>query len=184
MPKKLTQAEFLAKAVAAHGKRYDYSGMVYVSLNNKIWINCPQHGPFEQSPAKHCTGQGCTKCGHISMKALITKSTNAFIDAARYVHGELYDYSQVDYKGNKQKVKILCHKHGIFQQKPNMHVSRANGCPSCSQAKPLSNGDFLARAHAAHGDKYDYSLVEYRGNKTKVKIICPKHGIVEIKAAS
>jgi hypothetical protein len=28
-------------------------------------------------------------------------------------------------------------------------------------------------------NNYDYSLVEYKNNKTKVKIICEKHGVFE-----
>lgn len=35
---------------------------------------------------------------------------------------------------------------------------------------------FIAEAKAVHGDKYDYSKVEYVNNNTKVCIICPTHG--------
>lgn len=43
----------------------------------------------------------------------------------------------------------------------------------------LSTEEFIARSKEFHGDKYDYSLVEYTKNNVKVKIICPEHGVFE-----
>lgn len=40
----------------------------------------------------------------------------------------------------------------------------------------LTTGQFIAKANAVHKDIYDYSLVDYQTNATKVKIICPIHG--------
>ena len=45
--------------------------------------------------------------------------------------------------------------------------------------KKLTKEEFIERSRAIHGDKYDYSLVEYRGKDIKVKIICPIHGVFE-----
>lgn len=36
---------------------------------------------------------------------------------------------------------------------------------------------FIKSAISVHGNKYDYTLVEYCGSKSKIKIICKKHGI-------
>ena len=41
----------------------------------------------------------------------------------------------------------------------------------------LTTEEFIAKAKAVHGDKYDYSQVEYVNNHTKVSIICPIHGV-------
>ena len=41
---------------------------------------------------------------------------------------------------------------------------------------PLKNDDFIKKAREVHGDKYDYSKVEYVNNHINVCIICPKHG--------
>jgi hypothetical protein len=38
---------------------------------------------------------------------------------------------------------------------------------------------FLKEAKEVHGNKYDYSLVDYVNNSSKVKIICPIHGVFE-----
>ena len=42
--------------------------------------------------------------------------------------------------------------------------------------KKLTNETFIIKSKEIHGDKYDYSLVDYQHNKIKVKIICPIHG--------
>jgi hypothetical protein len=46
------------------------------------------------------------------------------------VHGDKYDYSQVDYEGANIEVKIICKLHGIFQQQPSVHISGC-GCNVC-----------------------------------------------------
>lgn len=39
--------------------------------------------------------------------------------------------------------------------------------------------NFILNANIKHNNKYDYSLAEYKNNKTKIKIICPHHNIFE-----
>jgi len=105
-------------------------------------------------------------------------TTEQFIEKAKTIHGDTYDYSLVEYKNNYTKVKIICPIHDIFEQRPNSHLN-GNGCPECSGTKKLNTEEFIEKAKAIHGDKYDYSLVEYKNNSTKVKIICPEHGVFE-----
>ena len=107
-------------------------------------------------------------------------TTEEFIQKAKAVHGDKYDYSKVEYVNNKTKVCITCPEHGEFWQRPNDHISHV-GCPLCSlerntKLRVMSNAEFIQKANAIHGDKYDYSKVEYVNNKTKVCIICPIHG--------
>lgn len=98
-------------------------------------------------------------------------------------YGDKYDYSKVEYKGNKVKVCIICPIHGEFWVAPTNHVSKHNkcGCPKCSKKGSGERGkltleEFIERAKKVHGDKYDYSKVNYVNNGTKVCIICPIHG--------
>ena len=106
-------------------------------------------------------------------------NTIKFIEISNKVHGDKYDYSLVKYFNNKTKVKIICPKHGTFEQRPDAHVN-GFGCSKCTYDNKKSNNDvFLKRANEIHDNKYDYSLVEYINAKTKIKIICPKHGIFE-----
>ena len=102
-------------------------------------------------------------------------TTEEFIEKARKIHGDKYDYSKVDYKNNKTKITIICSKHGEFQQTPSDHLFGA-GCPKCPKNRGLSAEEFLKKAREVHGDKYDYSKVEYNCKSTVVCIICPKHG--------
>lgn len=98
-----------------------------------------------------------------------------FIKKARKVHGDEYDYSQVDYINSKTKVRIICKTHGNFWQVPSDHTSHKNKCPSCSSTQK-TNKDFIRDAVKRHGSKYDYAKTEYTDSKTKVIVTCPKHG--------
>ena len=111
------------------------------------------------------------------------KTTAEFVQQAKEIHGDKYDYSLVDYKNNKTKVKIICPIHGIFEQRPD-HFFQGCACPECSNLKLRNERlssleNFINNAIKIHGSKYDYSLVKYNGMRTKVKIICPIHGIFE-----
>lgn len=101
---------------------------------------------------------------------------NKFIKSSIDIHGDKYDYSLVDYKNNKTKVKIICHKHGIFEQRPIGHINSKNGCPDCYGNLKSNVFEFIDKSINIHGDKYDYSLVKYINDKEKVTIICHKHG--------
>ena len=103
-----------------------------------------------------------------------------FIKKARSVHGDKYNYDKVDYKNNRTKVCIICHKHGEFWQRPADHT-QGQGCPKCANEATgeryrLSREDFIKKANEVHEGKYVYYKVEYIDAKTKVCIICKKHG--------
>ena len=61
---KLTTEEFIAKAKAVHGDKYDYSKVEYVKSKEKVTIICLEHGEFLQTPQKHLFGQGCPICAN------------------------------------------------------------------------------------------------------------------------
>ena len=103
-------------------------------------------------------------------------TTKEFIEKARKIHGDKYDYSKVNYTKNNVKVCIICPEHGEFWQRPDKHLA-GHGCPNCCKTGIKSNtDDFIKKSREIHGDKYDYSKVEYINNRTKVCIICPEHG--------
>lgn len=97
-----------------------------------------------------------------------------WIEKARLVHGDKYDYSKVDYIKSSEKVTIICDKHGEFQQVAGSHLV-GRGCAICSGAK-FDIADFIKKANIIHNDKYDYSKVEYISTNDKICIICPEHG--------
>jgi hypothetical protein len=114
------------------------------------------------------------------------KTTNEqFIEKAKLIHGEKYDYSKVSYISNKIKVEIVCKIHGPFFQKPNNHLSLKQNCPSCARISTneyIKNNiqsnteNFIEKSKLIHGNTYDYSLVNYTTNRKKVEIVCKLHG--------
>ena len=102
-----------------------------------------------------------------------------FIEQAKAIHGDKYDYSKVEYVNKKTKVTLICPKHGEFMQTPDKHL-QGQGCPKCSKEKSkkpsLTKEEFIIRSKQIHGDKYDYSKAEVINSTIKVCIICPKHG--------
>jgi hypothetical protein len=180
MSKKKTKEEFIKEATEKHEGKYDYDKVYYVNCDTKVCIICPEHGEFWQTPHKHLSGRGCHKCGHNATGNSKRSSKEDFIKKAHKVHGDKYDYSKVDYVNSKTKVCIICPEHGEFLQTPYNHT-RGQGCPKCKgdkirESKTLTKKEFIKKAREVHGDKYDYSKVNYVNSQTKVCIICPEHG--------
>lgn len=170
--KRLTTEEFITKAKLVHGNTYDYSLVNYVNSHNNIKLICSVHGEFEQKPNNHLNGGGCKKCYHANKNI----GNDNFISKAKLVHGDIYDYSLTEYLESKEQIKIICSKHGIFEQRASNHLS-GKGCLKCYNENKLSNSlEFIEKAKEKHGDKYDYTNLKYVNDKTKIKIICPNHG--------
>ena len=170
MSRKLTTEEFIKRAREVHGDKYDYFKVKYVNSQTKIEIICPEHGKFYQTPNNHLKGKGCPKCN-----GGIFLGCDDFVQKAKKVHRDRYDYSRVEYINSKTKVCIICPEHGEFWQTPDKHL-QGDGCPECAGNKLLTCENFVKKAILIHSDKYDYSFVDYVNYKTKVKIVCPEHG--------
>ncbi len=111
------------------------------------------------------------------------KSTEEFIIDAYCKHGDKYNYKLVEYTISSSKVDIICPVHGVFKQVSNKHL-RGQGCNKCAidrvaLSKRRTSEEFIQEAYCEHGDDYNYKLVDYKNNITKVTIICPVHGIFE-----
>jgi hypothetical protein len=111
-------------------------------------------------------------------------NNDKFINKAKSIHGDKYDYSKVNYINSRNKIIIICLEHGEFEQSPDKHIYSKNGCPKCSGRYKLTNDEFINKAKSIHGDKYDYSKVNYVNIKNKIIIICPKHGEFKQQADS
>ena len=177
---KMRTSDFIKRAKSIHGNKYDYSKAEYKGVFDKVCIICPDHGDFWQSAHSHLNGNGCPQCSKIRAASLRRKTNQDFIEQARKVHGDKYDYSKVVYKSAKDKIVINCPIHGDFMQVPYNHLNGA-GCPVCQKEHAASllrksTDWFVQKAHEVHGDKYDYSKVKYVDANTKVCIICKKHG--------
>ena len=175
MRKKRTQQNFIHDSKEVHGNKYDYSEVKYVNQLTKVKLICKEHGEFLQYPKYHLKGNGCVHCGNKRNSLRSRKSTQDFIESSRIVHGEKYDYSKVIYTTSPSKVTIICPEHGEFEQIALSHMS-GHGCSRCSSSHPRNNKSFILDAKKVHGDRYDYSKVEYKNTKTKIIIICKEHG--------
>jgi len=134
--------KFSGKAKIKHNNKYDYSLVEYINSQTKIKIICPEHGIFEQTPAKHLFGQGCSKCSNN-----FKKSTLDFIEKAKEIHADKYDYSLVDYMGARNKVKIICTEHGVFEQRAYNHL-KGHKCNKCATIK--DDVQFLSKKPKKH----------------------------------
>lgn len=169
MPKILNINKIKEIAIKTHGDKYDYCKSSY-SAGTLYNIFCSKHGFFNQSSYYHLKGCGCPKCYNRN------KTNDDIINEFKEIHKNKFDYSLVIYKGWGDKVKIICKKHGVFEQSPNNHL-KGKGCPVCSNNKKHTNITFTNKAIKIHKNKYNYSKVEYISGKKKIKIICQKHGV-------
>ena len=128
--KKLTTEEFIKRAKKVHGDKYDYSKVEYKNNKTPVTIICPEHGEFKQAPSNHLNGNGCKKCATETSK--LTKEL--FVERAKLVHGDKYDYSKVKYSGSQSKICVICPEHGKFQQRATDHLM-GHGCPICNERK-------------------------------------------------
>ena len=175
-----TTEQFIKEANTIHSNKYNYSKVIYTNAHTKVCIICPEHGEFWQTPDNHLHGKGCPKCKFDALTNKNRKSKKQFIIDAKLIHDNKYDYSKVKYVNTNTKVCIICPEHGEFWQTPANHLKN-HGCPQCAfeKNKDVNRGNlgsFIKNAKKVHGNKYDYSKVEYINNRTKICIICHKHG--------
>ena len=176
--KKITMGEFIKRSVEIHKGKYDYSKINYINSTTKVVIICKICGrEFLQTPQGHLNGNNCIVCANKKSGATRTSSTKEFVERATMVHENKYDYSKVNYVKNDEKVIIICLKCGFeFLQTPNHHLQK-RGCPQCrvrtiSLKNSSTTKEFISKASKIHGNKYDYSKVNYVKNRTRVIIIC------------
>jgi len=174
--KKLTTDEFILKAKKIHGDRYDYSKTDYKNNDTRVIIICKEHREFLQIPHNHLNKKTiCPKCS----REKNTSNTKDFIFKSKRIHKRRYNYSLVKYVNSKEPIKIICKKHGTFSQTPNGHL-RGNGCQKCRSEKihtwcSSNTKEFIKKSKKIHGNKYDYSKVNYHRSRNKINIMCNIH---------
>ena len=187
---------FINKSQIIHGDKYDYSKVKYINANKKVCIICPKHGEFWQTSNMHFNGQGCPKCTKedITCKQSI-ENAKLFWDKITRNNNSNLNFDKTQYVNSRTKICVTCKKHGDFFVLPMIFTKRQY-CPKCKQEqieqeknkkalnlellqqrkKQEKIKKFIEKSQSVHGDKYDYSKVEYINKQTKVCIICPEHG--------
>lgn len=271
MGKKVTTEEWVAKAKARWGDRFDYSRAVWVNKKTRLTIGCPVHGWIEVSPETHLHNRigstGCPRCGkeqagakrrssnweerqnkpkqkprlteqdfkhrlktrwgdqfqlaegsfistaapivvtckthgdQLSFsqagyllhkgkiwpcpKCKVDEKTKEFIEKARVIHGDAYDYSKSSWSPEHigKAIIVTCPKHGDWPS-GMYHVKRSGqkaGCPKCAsellgeKAAQIAAKQFADKARRIHGGLYSYEKVEYINNRIPVDIFCKTH---------
>jgi len=174
MREKIVPEILIEKVRLIHGNKYSYSFDDIINSKSKIKITCQTHGLFLQRLDHHLNGSGCPKCVGRG------KTNTELIESFKLIYGDKYNYDLTQYKNAKTNIKITCPKHGFFEVHARNHL-RGVECAKCererlSSSQRKTTTEFLQKANETHCGYYDYSLVKYVNAKTKVQIICPKHG--------
>lgn len=177
--------DFIKEAENKHGNRFSYELSEYTHCEGKITITCSEHGDFVTTPTLHMgLNGGCVRCFKDMSRTGSLSNTEEFINKAKLIHGDLYNYSKVEYVDSKTNVSILCNIHGIFKQTPSVHLN-GSGCNVCAVGRRTrGNDEFIKLAKEVHGNRYIYKSTKYISSHEPVDIECRKHGIFSQEANS
>ena len=182
--RKYTKADFVRKAREKFGRKYDYSLVDYRGSQEEVTFICRKHGQeFQQKPASHLTGRaGCSECRRDKPGGGPLITTEEFIRRARQAHGDAFDYSEVEYTGRMDNVRVYCKRHQkFFEVAPKLHITRyKQGCNECRRdnnrkLRGLGLEKWIKRAQAKHEDRFDYSQAVYLSQNEPMEVICRKH---------
>lgn len=182
MAKRLTTEIVIEQFKEILGESYDYSMVNYINDRTKVEIICPKHGSFFIQPNQiKQQKQGCPKCGYEKSGLKQSLGIEKFIEKINKMHGDgSWDFSKAEYRGAHKPITLKCNGCGCESTSKPANFYRVKGCKFCTKnnkrPNSLTNEKFISRSREIHGDKYDYSLVDYHNGKSKLTIICPKHG--------
>lgn len=119
---------------------------------------------------------------HPTIRSAINK-TEYFINQAKEIHKNKYNYSLVNYTNSSTKIKIMCPTHGVFEQVATSHLQGIGcyhcGCLTITQKNTVSEDEFIEKANIKHKNFYNYKDINYINSSTKIQITCKFHGIFE-----
>lgn len=188
MAQKLTKEVFIEKAKKKYGNKFNFDKVEYVNNHTKVCITCPIHGDFWINPSCFINGSkyGCPECSGLKQW-----NTKKFIEIAKEIHGNKYDYSKTQYVNKRTNVIITCPIHGDFIQNPHNHISQHQGCPECGKkyAKEWRKNqykDFINESINRFGHIYEFPNIEtlYENSHSKILIKCKKCGNIFEKIAA
>lgn len=160
----MQKKEFLEKARHVHGYKY-----LYPSLDDKIIFKdvidiIYKNILYKQSISKHLMGR-CPE------KNTPPKTTKQFIEESFLVWGNKYDYSLTDYRGSLKIVKII-YDGVVFEQIASSHLK------GLAVELKYNKDYFIKKSLDRWGNKYDYSLVDFKNVKSKIRIIHKSTGVI------
>lgn len=169
---------FIDKANHIHNYEYDYSLTKYINNREKVKIICKKHGIFYQALREHLVGCGCQECSKEKRNKKNFYTTKSFIEKVIKIYNNEYDYSLIKYTGIKNKVLVICKKHGVFSIISGDFL-RGHGCPECGkinsvQKRTKTFEQYKKEANKIHLYSFLYFKKTYKNTFTKTKIYCKK----------
>jgi hypothetical protein len=165
--------EFIKRSKIKHGELYDYQGTIYENSSKKVNIKCNECNEiFNMIPNNHLTGSGCRVCTNKKMSIVNTSNTEKFIEKSLKIHGQLYDYSLINYINSVTPVEIICKEHGEFKISPNSHLSGTR-CSICAHKLKGVFGNLSQKEFKARLYKLSPELVvkgKYKNSRTKILV--------------
>lgn len=163
-----TLEQFTKEAAKVHNKKFSYENIISLDCVNKISIICPTHGEFFQTVAGHLSGKGCLKCKNDNQ----SWTTEIFIQKAKEIHGDKYDYSKSTYTGSQSKIIIICEKHGEFSPRPSDHILGKSICRTCALEKRFGHIFKIGEIYKSYRKYYKrvryLTSLEYKKHKDKI----------------
>ena len=150
-------------------------------MHNNVILKCPTHGEWEATPSNLLRASiACPKC---ILKLRVNKthiSPAEFLGVLKDLHGDRYDFTDTKYVNYKTRVTVRCKVHGKWLAYP-AHLLNGSGCKKCAndvlaQAKRLTTDEYILKAKLVHGDTYLYDYIDYKNMRTKIRVVCKKHG--------
>lgn len=167
-PKKINSKSLIKKLSEIHSNKYKYIiDSVVIGLTDRIkLIDNLTKDEFLYRVDRHLQGMCPNKV-----------TINLFKIKSSKTHNNKYDYSLITkIDGNSDKVDIICPDHGIFTQRVSNHMNLKDGCPICIGKGKWNNDLLISEFRKIHLNKFDYSLVDFKGVSSKIEIICKIHG--------
>lgn len=178
---KITTKEFIQRCKIIYGDKFTYEKTNYINSKCYVIITCPKHGDFKIKASHFLYDKvGCKKC---NKEKTTQQNLINFINKSKILYGDTYDYSKVEYVNENTKICLIHKKYGEIYVTPHSHLTN-NGLDKktyhISKIGHYKNNtdDFIKHAKLIHGDKYDYSITEYKGLKNEIKYICKIHGVI------
>jgi hypothetical protein len=164
--------EFITKSISLHENKYDYSLVIgnFKNVDQPVDILCKRcNKVFKQAPYNHINGAGCKICNMRSHR----KTLSQLIEEVNKIHGDyVYEFRDTVYNGNDgEHIDIWCLSCDSIVNILPYSLLRGIGCP-CIRKCTSNTNNFIKHAIEKHGDKYDYSEVNYVDSKEKVNIFC------------
>jgi len=178
--KRLSNEDWILKARKIHNNKFDYSKTNYINATTKIIIICSEHGEHLMFPHSHIEGHGCPVCAKIATSNSNTLTQQQFLDRVKDIPN--LSFEKTLYVSKREKVIVTCKIHGDYETTAEV-LLKGGGCKKCASDKLSgdriwSTDGFIQKATLIHGDKYDYSNVNYTGTFNKVDILCKKHNLI------